>query len=81
MGYAKKSLEDKGRLMSTFGCIRVYNDEMKKLGELYTTLKKEGKVIYCYIEEYDGDIKDVYAHYNIEIDIKDKSRGKRNNQQ
>ena len=76
-GYYKTSLEDKGKLMGTYGCIRVYNDEMEKLGKLYTKLKNEGKTIYCYIEDYDGDIKDVYKFYNFKKDIKDKSRGKR----
>ncbi|WBX78218.1 L,D-transpeptidase [Tenacibaculum ovolyticum] len=74
VGYYKKSLEDKGQLMSTYGCIRVYNAEMKKLGELYTKLKKQGKKIYCYIEDYDGDIKDVYSHYSMKVDSKDTAQ-------
>lgn len=80
-GYANKSLKDKGSLMGTFGCIRVYNEEMKKLGEIYQELKKQGKVIYCYVEDYDGDIKDVYDHYGMSVDTKDKTRGKRSNKQ
>ncbi|WP_158978760.1 L,D-transpeptidase [Cellulophaga sp. L1A9] len=76
-GYYKKSLEDIGKLMGTHGCIRVYNNEMKKLGELYSDLKSQGKKIYCYIEDHDGDINDVYKFYDLKRDIKDKSRGAR----
>lgn len=80
-GYFNKSLEDKGALMGTFGCIRVYNEEMKKLGEIYQELKKQGKVIYCYIEDYAGNIKDVYSYYGMNVYIKDKTRSKRINKQ
>ena len=30
----------------------------KKLGKLYTKYKKEGKKIFCYIEDYNGDINE-----------------------
>ncbi|WP_185145406.1 L,D-transpeptidase family protein [Apibacter muscae] len=76
-GYFKKSLKDLGKLMGTYGCVRVYNKEMEKLGKLYTKLKEQGRKIYCYIEDYDGNIKDVYAHYKMDLDSKDSSRGKR----
>lgn len=81
VGYYKKSLEDKGQLMSTYGCVRVYNDEMKKLGELYTKLKNKGKTIYCYIEDYDGDINDVYTHYGMAKDSKDTPQTERSTKQ
>lgn len=67
--------------MNTFGCIRVYNAEMEKLVKLYKELKEKGKKIYCYIEDYDGDITNVYKYYEMEIDTKDKPREKRNTEQ
>ncbi|OCG54206.1 hypothetical protein A9G36_08790 [Gilliamella sp. Choc6-1] len=73
-GYYRKSLEDLGNLMNTHGCIRVYNEAMKELGALYTRLKSEGKTIYCYIEDYVGDIKDVYEYYGLAPDPKDTVR-------
>lgn len=78
-GHTKRNapLSDEGKLMGTYGCIRVYNKEMKKLGELYSSLKEQGKTIYCYIEDYDGDIANVYSEYDFEIDTKDVSRGER----
>lgn len=63
--------EDKGRLMPTQGCVRVYNKEMAKLGTLCETLKKEGKTVYLYVEDYDGDITDVFDHYCLDMDYKD----------
>ena len=41
-------------------------------------LDKKGKKIYCYIEDYDGDITNVYKYYGMEVDPKDKPRKKRN---
>ena len=63
--------EDKGRLMPTQGCVRVYNKEMAKLGTLCETLKKEGKTVYLYVEDYDGDITDVFDYYCLDMDYKD----------
>lgn len=77
-GYGKM-INDKGDLMSTYGCIRVYNSAMKDLGELYTKLKNKKNV--CYVEDYDGDIEDVYKFYDLTIDSKDKSQSKRSNSQ
>jgi hypothetical protein len=74
-------ISDKGSLMGTHGCVRVYNEEMRKLCEIYKKLKSEGKTIFCYIEDYDGDISEVYSHYQMEKDTKDSSRGKRSNSQ
>lgn len=76
-GYYNKSLEDLDKLMGTHGCVRIYNNAMKELGELYTKLKNDGKTIYCYIEDYDGDIKKVYVHYGFAEDPKDSTRGAR----
>ncbi|OXA87627.1 glycoside hydrolase family 19 protein [Flavobacterium hercynium] len=77
----KDYIDDRGQLMSTYGCVRVYNNEMEKLGNLYTDLSNQGKKIYCYIEEYDGDIEDVYAFYDLPIDTKDSKRRNRANAQ
>lgn len=79
-GY-KNQIVDTGKLMSTYGCIRIYNAEMEKLVALYNKLKAEGKTIYCYIEDYDGDIKQVYTKYDLLPDSKDGSRGARSNSQ
>lgn len=54
---------------------------MKKLGELYSSLKEKGKTIFCYIEDYDGDIANVYSAYAFETDVKDGSRGERHKKQ
>lgn len=64
--------KDTGRLMQTQGCIRVYNAEMKKLVSVYETLKKEGKTVKCYVENYSGDITDVFDYYCLDLDFKDK---------
>lgn len=64
-------------LRPSFGCIRIYNQAMKELGELYSELVNKKKKIYCYIEDYDGDIKDVYDHYSLDTDSKDKKRAER----
>ena len=81
VGYYKKSLKDEGQLMSTFGCIRVYNGEMEKLGKLYAELKNKGKTIYCYIEDYEGDIRDVYSYYDMQADSKDTAQTERSTKQ
>lgn len=62
------------RLLNTRGCIRIYNDEMKKLVNLYKDLKTKKKTIYCYIEDYDGKIEDVFDYYGFDLDIKDTER-------
>jgi predicted chitinase len=74
-------IDDRGKLMSTYGCIRVYNSEMEKLGKLYNELSKKGKKIYCYIEDYDGSINDVYDYYDMTPDNKDSKRKKRSKNQ
>jgi hypothetical protein len=74
-------LEDLSHLLNTHGCIRIYNQAMKELGLLYQKLKQQGKTIYCYIEDYDGNIKDVYRYYGFDNDSKDVPRKMRNKQQ
>lgn len=64
--------KDTGRLMQTQGCIRVYNAEMEKLVSVYETLEKEGKTVKCYVENYSGDITDVFDYYCLDLDFKDK---------
>lgn len=80
VGFADK-INDNGMLMSTYGCIRVYNSAMEKLGELYTKYKKEGKKIFCYIEDYNVDINDVYSFYEFKRDGKDRKRNARSKKQ
>lgn len=60
--------------MSTYGCIRIYNDSMKRLTEIYNEYKNKKYKIYCYIEDYNGDINDVYEHYEMKKDPKDSQR-------
>jgi hypothetical protein len=80
-GYYNKSFEDLSCLMNTHGCIRIYNQAMRELGNLYEKLTKQGKTIYCYIEDYDGNIKDVYMHYGFDSDPKDVKRNKESKRQ
>lgn len=61
-------------LMSTYGCIRVYNADMAKIGRLYQQLEKEGKKIYCYVEDCKDDIDEVYELYDMDGDKKDVRR-------
>ena len=67
-------VSDDGQLMITQGCIRVYNSAMEQLAIEYEELIEKGKEIYCYVENYDGNIEDVYHYFNFEIDEKDKKR-------
>ena len=76
-----KEISDKGMLMSTYGCVRVYNSAMEELGKLYLKLAKAGKKIFCYIEDYSGDIGDVYTFYEFKRDKKDKKRSTRSKKQ
>lgn len=65
---ADKTMSDVGRLMETYGCVRVYNEAMKKLGDLYLRLTESGKVIKCYVEDYESDIIDVFDYYAFDLD-------------
>lgn len=47
---------------------------MKKLTEIYNEYKNKKYKIYCYIEDYSGNINDVYKHYEMEKDPKDSQR-------
>lgn len=66
--------KDTGRLMQTQGCVRVYNEAMKTLVGVYENLIKEGKTIKCYVEDYSGNIDDVFDFYCLDLDFKDKTR-------
>ncbi|UWY29470.1 hypothetical protein N4T20_05910 [Flavobacterium sp. TR2] len=66
----KIGINDNGPLMVTYGCVRVYNADMKKLVENYNTIKGKGKTIYVYVEEVDS-MDDVYKDYDIIADPKD----------
>jgi hypothetical protein len=57
------AINDNGYLMMTYGCIRVYNADMAKLGEKYTALKSSGKTIKAYVENV-RDITLVHDIYN-----------------
>ncbi|MGN7809525.1 L,D-transpeptidase family protein [Flavobacterium sp. 22076] len=69
----KVGINDNGPLMVTYGCVRVYNADMKKLVENYNTIKGKGKTIYVYVEEVDS-MDDVYKDYDMVADPKDKKR-------
>ncbi|GAA3767911.1 L,D-transpeptidase family protein [Flavobacterium ginsengiterrae] len=69
----KVGINDNGPLMVTYGCVRVYNADMKKLVENYNTIKGKGKTIYVYVEEVDS-MDDVYKDYGMVADPKDKKR-------
>jgi predicted chitinase len=69
----KVGINDNGPLMVTYGCVRVYNADMKKLVENYNAIKGKGKTIYVYVEEVDS-MDDVYKDYGIVADPKDKKR-------
>ncbi|MDN3672783.1 L,D-transpeptidase [Flavobacterium branchiarum] len=67
----KKGINDDNRLMVTYGCIRIYNSDMKKLVEEYNLLLAKGKIIYVYVEEVDS-MSGVYKKYGLVADSKDK---------
>ncbi|WP_281631991.1 L,D-transpeptidase family protein [Flavobacterium luteolum] len=69
----KVGINDNGPLMVTYGCIRVYNADMKELVENYNKVKGKGKTIYVYVEEVDS-MDDVYKDYDMVVDPKDKRR-------
>ncbi|PWB27972.1 L,D-transpeptidase family protein [Flavobacterium sp. HTF] len=69
----KLGINDNGPLMVTYGCIRIYNTDMKNLVEHYNALKLKGKIINVYVEEVDS-MSDVYKKYNLVADPKDKKR-------
>lgn len=67
------TINDNSYLEFTYGCMRVYNADMKVLVEQYNKLKNSGKKINLYLEEV-TNIKDVYKEYDFEIDSKDVKR-------
>jgi len=69
----KVGINDNGPLMVTYGCVRIYNADMKKIVENYNILKEKGKTINVYVEEVDS-MSDVYKKYDLVADPKDKKR-------
>lgn len=69
----KVGINDNGPLMVTYGCVRIYNADMKKVVEHYNAIKDKGKTIYVYVEEVDS-MDDVYKEYDLVADPKDKKR-------
>lgn len=70
------AINDKGSLMVTHGCVRVYNDDMPQLIEVYNNLKKSGKKIIAYVEDVTEDEMEnkVYKAYGTVRDPKDYKR-------
>ncbi len=74
-GPGGKEYDDRGELMNTHGCVRVYNADMRRLVYRYNELRKAGKTIKSYIEDVEAyKIHDVFAAYGIQPDAKDKRR-------
>ncbi|MFK7001444.1 L,D-transpeptidase [Flavobacterium oreochromis] len=71
VGNEKKEYNDKGALMVTYGCIRVYNSDMKELVKNYKI--QNSKKIYVYLEET-LDIESAYKKYGMDPDAKDYQR-------
>ncbi|WP_052705359.1 PAAR-like protein [Flavobacterium sp. 316] len=71
-------INDKGHLMVTFGCLRVYNADIETLVKKYSHYK-ETKEIKVYVEEVD-DINKVYEFYDIERDPKEPKIKEKNKQ-
>ncbi|EKT3967233.1 hypothetical protein NTJ12_002318 [Flavobacterium psychrophilum] len=69
----KTGINDNGPLMVTYGCVRVYNADMKNLVKHYDDIKNEGKKINVYVEEVDS-MNSVYSEYGLVADPKDKKR-------
>ncbi|AMA50570.1 L,D-transpeptidase family protein [Flavobacterium covae] len=71
VGNSKKEYNDNGALMVTYGCVRVYNKDMKELVQNYKS--KSSKKIYVYVEET-NDIEKAYEKYGMTSDSKDYLR-------
>ncbi len=72
-GNAKGIYNDDGSLMFTYGCIRVYNSDMKTLVEKYNEVQNRGNKINVYVEEVDS-IDSVFSKYDFIADPKDQKR-------
>lgn len=67
------TINDNSYLEFTYGCMRVYNADMKTLVETYNKLKNSGKKINIYVEEV-SNINKVFKEYDFKIDSKDVKR-------
>ncbi|GAA4153551.1 hypothetical protein GCM10022217_09430 [Chryseobacterium ginsenosidimutans] len=77
VGEHGKQYSDKGYLMVTYGCLRVYNEDIEKLVDLY--LNNSDKKIKVYVEEVE-DIFEVYKYYDMKRDPKEPTIKGRNKQ-
>ncbi|MBP4136751.1 PAAR-like protein [Flavobacterium geliluteum] len=80
VGY-DKLINDRGELMITYGCLRIYNADIGNLVKKYLSVK-DVKEIKVYVEEVDN-INEVYEYYDIErdpIERKEKSKIKQKTQ-
>lgn len=77
VGEHGKQYSDKGYLMVTYGCLRVYNEDIEKLVDLY--LSNSDKKIKVYVEEVE-DISEVYKYYDIKRDSKEPTIKGKNKQ-
>ena len=69
----KGVIADKGRLMSTFGCLRVYNADMREIVRICSERENKGHVVFCYVEDAD-DINAVFSEYKKIPDPEDAGR-------
>ena len=82
VGNKGKLFDDRGMLMSTLGCVRVYNADMRRLVNRYNTLQQAGKTIKCYVEDVSSaKMDEVFKTYGIERDPKDTPRETRSSTQ
>ncbi|MFB9076274.1 hypothetical protein ACFFLS_26050 [Flavobacterium procerum] len=72
-----KFINDRGELMVTYGCLRVYNADIENLVKKYLSLKD--KKIKVYVEEVDN-INEVYQYYDVERDPKERKEKSKNKQ-
>ncbi|MCL1942122.1 MAG: DUF4280 domain-containing protein [Candidatus Azobacteroides sp.] len=74
-GKGGKIFDDRGCLMNTHGCVRVYNADIRRLVNRYKALQQAGKTIQCYIEDVEADkFGEVFTFYDITPDPKDSRR-------
>lgn len=84
MGYPNET-SDKGALMVTHGCIRVYNSDMPIITELFSNCLNANKNVFIYIEEVSPEnLNQVFVDYGTVADPKDlktKRKNKKNDAQ
>ncbi|CAA7195201.1 hypothetical protein [Chryseobacterium potabilaquae] len=79
MGDGKTGLTDNGALMVTHGCLRVYNVDMPKITEVFSSMISKGKTVQFYIEEVEPkNLNDVFAYYGTVSDLKDINTNRKN---